>query len=113
MARLFERLAKRGVAEAHVEHVLEAFGSDPSPPLAYPGGPARPSQAHLIEPLTDRELRVLELLARRYSNKEIAGRLVLSPATVKRHTANIYQKLGVHSRRAAVDKATALGILPQ
>ena len=113
MAGLFEQLAIRGIAEAHVEHVLEAFRSAPFTPLAYPGGQPRPSQAHLIEPLTGRELEVLELLARRLSNKEIAQRLVVSPETVKRHTANIYQKLGVHSRRDAVEKARSLRILPQ
>jgi ATP/maltotriose-dependent transcriptional regulator MalT len=67
----------------------------------------------LVEPLTNRELEVLELLARRLRNKEIAQSLFLSPQTVKRHTANIYLKLGVHGRREAVEKATSLGILPQ
>jgi len=45
------------------------------------------------------------------SNKEIAGRLYLSTATVKRHLVNIYGKLGVNRRRDAVLKAEALGIL--
>jgi ATP/maltotriose-dependent transcriptional regulator MalT len=61
--------------------------------------------------LTDRELEVLALLARRLSAKEIARRLVISDRTVKRHTANIYQKLGVHSRREAAAQAAALGLL--
>jgi LuxR family maltose regulon positive regulatory protein len=43
---------------------------------------------------------------------EIAERLILSDQTVKRHLANIYQKLGVHSRRQAVAEAVALGLLP-
>ena len=57
------------------------------------------------------EQEVLELLAERLSNKEIAARLVISPATVKRHTINIYQKLQVNSRREAVAKGMALRIL--
>jgi LuxR family transcriptional regulator, maltose regulon positive regulatory protein len=46
------------------------------------------------------------------SNKQIAHMLVLSPMTVKRHTVNVYQKLGVNKRWDAVIKAEALGILP-
>ena len=66
----------------------------------------------MIEPLTRRELQVLELLAQRMTAQEIAQKLVLSDQTVKRHRANIYQKLGVHSRRDAIAAAVALGILP-
>ena len=54
----------------------------------------------------------MEFLAQRLSAKEIAQRLIISDRTVKRHTANIYQKLGVNSRRDAVAIALALGILP-
>jgi LuxR family maltose regulon positive regulatory protein len=65
----------------------------------------------LIEPLSNRELDVLDRLARRLSNKEIAAELHITPATVKRHTVSIYQKLSVHDRRDAVAKATSLGLL--
>ena len=63
-----------------------------------------------VEPLSKREQQILGLLASRLSNKEIADRLHISPVTVKRHTANIYQKLGVHGRRQAVAKATGMGM---
>ncbi|MCB0254591.1 MAG: helix-turn-helix transcriptional regulator [Anaerolineae bacterium] len=56
-------------------------------------------------------MEVLEMLAQRLTAKEIAGDLFISERTVKRHTANIYQKLGVHSRQQAVASATYLGIL--
>ena len=49
----------------------------------------------------------------RLSNKEIAHRLGLSPTTVKRHTVNLYGKLGVTKRWDAVIKAEALGVLPR
>jgi LuxR family maltose regulon positive regulatory protein len=65
----------------------------------------------LPEPLTDREREVLALLARRYQIKEIAAELVIAPATVSRHTSNIYQKLGVNKRRDAVEKALLLGLI--
>ena len=66
----------------------------------------------LIDPLTEREVEVIELLAEKYHNAEIATKLAISPATVRRHTSNIYHKLGVNTRKQAVQKAVALGILP-
>ncbi len=59
--------------------------------------------------LTGREADVLLLLADRYSNKEIARELMIAPATVKKHTVTLYDKLNVHGRREAVAKARALG----
>ena len=65
----------------------------------------------LVEPLTNRELDVMELLAQRLSNKEIAAKLFISETTVKAHLQNIYQKLDVGKRRDAVEKAKKIGIL--
>ncbi len=63
------------------------------------------------EELTNREVDVLLLLSKRLTNKEIAEQLSISPATVKRHTITIYQKLGVSSRREAAVKAEKLGLI--
>ena len=57
-----------------------------------------------IDPLTDREIEVLAEIAAGHSNEEIADRLFISPGTVKRHTSNIFLKLGVHHRAEAAAK---------
>jgi LuxR family maltose regulon positive regulatory protein len=107
------RLAGQGLAAETVHRILAAF-PEPQKKSATgdSGSPSRAANAKLVEPLTDRELEVLALLRERLSNKEIAQVLVLSPATVKRYSANIYAKLDVNRRWDAVVKAEALGILP-
>ena len=105
MAVLLNELGQSGVVPDFIARIVAAL------PLARPGVVAA-GQPRLPEPLTDREMDVLALLARRYRDKEIAAQLFISPATVRRHASNIYQKLQVNGRRQAVEKAIALGILP-
>jgi len=110
MADLLKRLIKQNVAVNYAGQILSAFsendrGLSPSLNLSV-------SQP-LVEPLTDRELGVLELLAQRLQNKEIAEKLSISPQTIKKHLNNIYGKLNVTGRRQAVEKAQMPGILPR
>jgi LuxR family maltose regulon positive regulatory protein len=65
----------------------------------------------LVEPLSERELEVLRLIAAGLNNREIAQELVIAVGTVKRHINNLYGKLGVHSRTQAVARARNLGLL--
>jgi LuxR family transcriptional regulator, maltose regulon positive regulatory protein len=65
----------------------------------------------LVEPLSEREMEVLKLLAQGYSDKEIAGALFIAPETVHKHLKNIYGKLDVHRRTEAVARARELGLL--
>jgi LuxR family maltose regulon positive regulatory protein len=66
---------------------------------------------NLIEPLSERELEVLHLMALGRTNKEIAQQLIVAPGTIKAHTASIYRKLNVTNRTEAAARARQLGIL--
>ncbi|MBN1284585.1 MAG: hypothetical protein JXB47_04230 [Anaerolineae bacterium] len=101
MARLLYEAAAQGIMREYAGRLLAAFPA------------AEPLHAQtLVEPLSEREIEVLRLVAGGLSNREIARRLVLSLNTVKSHNQNIYGKLGVGSRTQAIAKAKALGILP-
>lgn len=75
--------------------------------------PERPAIQPLIEPLIGRELEVLSLLEECLSNEDIAWKLALAPNTVKAHLRNIFDKLNVRSRAAAVHRARELDLLPR
>jgi LuxR family maltose regulon positive regulatory protein len=104
-------LAARGVEAEYLGRVLAAF-----PPTTGATDAAqqirRAAQAHLIEPLTERESEVLLYLKQGLSNKAIARTLDISALTVKKHTIHLYQKLGINSRQQAIARAKSLGILP-
>jgi LuxR family maltose regulon positive regulatory protein len=105
---LYEALSEC-IEPEYVQSLLVSF-SDAEPEIP-PEKLTRTDQSGLIEPLSDRELEVLELIAKGLTNQVIADRLVLSLHTVKTHTRNIYGKLDVHNRTEAVDRARSLGIL--
>jgi len=89
-------------------HVVTAAQEKVSPT----GDPSASSGQALIEPLSQRELEVLHLVALGRTNQEIARQLIVAPGTVKAHTASIYRKLDVANRTEAVARARELGILP-
>jgi LuxR family maltose regulon positive regulatory protein len=96
--------------KSYTDKLLLAFESEPgSLPNFQPSTLLQPST--LIEPLTERELDVLRLLSEGYSNQEIAARMVVSLNTVKKHTSNLYGKLGVSSRTQAIALARQLGLI--
>jgi LuxR family maltose regulon positive regulatory protein len=100
---LLRKAAHRGITPGYVARLLSAMAdsSGAPPSLAQP----------LIEPLSERETEVLQLLAAGKSNQAIAAELVLSVGTVKAHNSNIYGKLGVRSRTQAVARARELNLL--
>jgi LuxR family maltose regulon positive regulatory protein len=110
VAELLKQLAQRGVAPDYISQILDAFPQSPEIPKTVPKT-VSDAQAELVEPLTERELEILQLLNERLTDKEIAQTLDISVLTAKTHARNIYQKLGVKGRRQAVDHAKTLGIL--
>lgn len=73
---------------------------------------ARQEETALVESLTDRELQILTLAAKGYTNKAIAVQLGISDRTVQNHLANTFQKLNAESRTEAVMRAVSLGLIP-
>jgi LuxR family maltose regulon positive regulatory protein len=111
IGRLLERVAASGIEPDYAAKLLAAIpvdksGETPSPQLP---GPSAPQP--LIEPLTERELAILRLMAVDLSHREIAQELYLSVNTVKWHSTHIYSKLGVHRRADAVARAQELNIV--
>ncbi len=113
---LVTKLQPHSAAPGYVQHLVAAFGLPAAAatprapgPDATPGPARRPGRVGL---LTNREIDVLILLAERLSDKEVAARLVLSLATIRKHTMNIYRKMGVNNRRAAVAQSRHLGLIP-
>ncbi len=108
MAQLLLEAASRGIRPDYIARVLAAFEGEPKEERQAASVPA-PSL--LIEPLSPRELEVLKLLRTELNGPEIAQHLIVSLHTLRTHTNNIYNKLGVNSRRAAVRRAEELDLL--
>jgi LuxR family maltose regulon positive regulatory protein len=96
--------AENDITDDSIKKAVPDATDDESP------SPPHPVPQPLLEPLTNREFDVLELLVQRLSNKEIADKLFISAATVKGHLQNIYGKLDVSKRREAIEKAKQIGI---
>ena len=94
---------------SYIDRLLAAFPG--TTPTALPIGKQQSPIRNLPEYLSDRELAVLHLIAAGASNAEIAETLSIALSTVKRHTGNLYGKLGVNSRTQAVARAQQLGLL--
>jgi LuxR family maltose regulon positive regulatory protein len=102
MTTLLRALEKTGVARGYIARLVQAITPAVHRTTAAPQG--------LVEPLSERELEVLRLLGTDLDGPAIARHLVVSLSTVRTHTKNIYAKLGVNNRRAAVTRAADLNL---
>jgi len=110
MARLLYEALDRGIAPDYAGQLLAAFPIDE--PKHFGPVESGLSDPVFTEPLSEREIEILQLIAEGLTNPEIANRLFLSLHTVKTHTRNIYSKLSVHNRTEAVARAKVVGLLP-
>jgi len=97
--------AAAAVPLGYLARLRNAFGAEPAAPH-----PA--AVAGLIDPLTSRELEVLQMLAEGKSNQAIAGQLVITLDTVKKHVSHLLGKLGASNRTEAVSRARELSLIP-
>jgi len=102
MARLLSNTASKGIMTDYIGKLL-AVNEVPSSSSSTAG--------NLVEPLSQREQEVLQLVARGFSNREISERLYLALTTVKGHNSNIFGKLQVKSRTEAIVRARELGLI--
>jgi LuxR family maltose regulon positive regulatory protein len=108
MAQLLREAASHGVMPDYIGKLLSAFDAEKRK------GEGKLNLRHaqpLIEPLSQRELKILQLIAQGLSNREIGERLFLALSTVKGYNQKIYDKLQVQSRTEAIARAHELGLL--
>jgi LuxR family maltose regulon positive regulatory protein len=106
MAQLLYQAAARGIMPDYTAKLLAAFEAEELKSAGIP-----PPSQPLVEPLSPRELEILQLIAQGLSNREISERLFLALDTVKGHNRRIYGKLQVQRRTEAVARARELGLL--
>lgn len=114
MAVLLIQARTRGILPDYVRRLLESFSMDDTRSIQEADRAeslrARLATAELVEPLSERELEVLQLMAGGASNQKIAESLIIAFTTAKKHVSNIIRKLGVSNRVQAVAKGRELGL---
>lgn len=98
---LLHDAAQQGIFPEYIGKIISAIKQKPSTPV----------QSSLVDPLSEREIQVLRLVAAGLSNSEIAKQLILSEGTVKTHVHNIYGKLDAQNRAQAIARARTAGIV--
>jgi LuxR family maltose regulon positive regulatory protein len=105
---LLRQVAAQGSYAEYAARLISVIEADP---IAAQQAPTRRESMLGVETLTGRELVVLQLICEGYSNQQIAEALILSVNTVKKHTSNIYGKLGVRNRAQAAIRAQEIGLV--
>ena len=104
MLKLLSEVSAHSVTPDYTRKLLAAFHAAAAPSQS-------PSSQPLVEPLSERELEILQLVAEGFSNREISEQLFLALSTVKGHNRNIFDKLQVKRRTEAIARARELGLL--
>jgi ATP/maltotriose-dependent transcriptional regulator MalT len=116
-SKVLEELAHKGHLKLRVEDGVMAYALSQRDRHELPGKDSTPSEGasvprRLEDPLSERELEVLRLLASGRTNSEVARDLFVSVGTIKSHAGNIYRKLGAKNRAEALARARELELLP-
>jgi LuxR family transcriptional regulator, maltose regulon positive regulatory protein len=116
MARLLHEAAARGILSNYTSRLLAGFEAKQQESAGESvvhelRGQTSPAPQPIIEPLSQRELEILHLFKTELSGPEIADELVIALSTVRTHTKSIFSKLNVNNRRAAVKRASELGLM--
>ena len=111
MAQLLSEAAAHGIMPYYTAKLLAVFEAEEHKSADESHVPPALPAHSLTEPLSQRELEVLQLIAQGLSNREISERLFLALDTVKGHNRNIFRKLQVRRRTEAVARARELGLL--
>ena len=109
MRQMLLRAVKAGFHTGYMSRLLGQYQKTSSTTVI--AGNQSESSQPLIEPLSGQELKVLRLLNTHLSVPEIAREMVVAPSTIRTHVRNIYEKIGVHGRIEALEKAEELGLL--
>jgi LuxR family maltose regulon positive regulatory protein len=110
MAELLQFAVSQNVASGYARELLAAFNPYILSAIST-NKELTNSTPTLVEPLSDREIEVLRLVAEGYKYKEIAERLVVSINTIRYHTSNVYGKLEANNRTQAIGRARELNLL--
>lgn len=109
VARLLYEALSLEIKPDYVQQLLSVFPNIEAEPVKQ--NIQQTPEGEWVEPLSERELEVLQLIAKGLTNREVGERLYLTPNTVKAHARTIYGKLGVNNRTQAVSRARALGLI--
>ena len=110
LANLLNQNQLGDIKAEYIRRILAAF-PDEKVSDVLPASQILPGMKSMIDPLSNRELEILRLIGEGYTNQEIAEQLVITLHTVKKHSSNIYAKMGVSSRTQAVARGRQLKYL--
>jgi len=109
---LLQLAYERGILPESTRELIAVFGyEDPLASILKSGEPTDARSSQLMNPLTDREQELLELIAAGLTNADLADKLFITHNTVKTHIKHLFQKLGVSTRTEAVARARSAGLL--